>query len=73
MSATQPAKLNGREHAVQLDAKDPLKSFRGEFLIPTKIKSGMSLPLLEPAQYTHWQLQTVTMATDLAFIFAGTR
>lgn len=54
MSATQPAKLNGREHAVQLDAKDPLKSFRGEFLIPTKIES-------------------VTMATDLAFIFAGIR
>lgn len=53
MSATQPAKLNGREHAVQLDAKDPLKSFRGEFLIPTKFESGMSLPLLEPAQYTH--------------------
>ncbi|KAF6233755.1 hypothetical protein HO173_007967 [Letharia columbiana] len=40
MSATQPAKLNGREHAVQLDAKDPLKSFRGEFLIPTKIESA---------------------------------
>ncbi|KAL9073721.1 MAG: hypothetical protein Q9161_002759 [Pseudevernia consocians] len=40
MSALQSAKANGREHATQLDANDPLKSFRKEFLLPTKIGSG---------------------------------
>lgn len=73
MSALQSAELNGREYATQLDNDDPLKSFRKEFLIPTKIGSGMSLPILKPAPYTNWQLQTVTMAMEPAFIFAETR
>ena len=73
MSAPHSAKANGREHAVQLDANDPLKSFRNEFLIPTNIKSGISLPPLGLAQYTHWQLQTARMAMELAFTFAGIR
>lgn len=55
MSATQPAKAREREHAFHLDVDDPLKNFRKEFLIPTKLqlRSGMSLLPLEPAQYTH--------------------
>lgn len=53
MSALHSAEANGRAYAVQLDANDPLKSFRNEFLIPTNIKSGMSFPPLGLAQYTH--------------------
>ena len=73
MSALQLAKVDGREHyATQLDTNDPLKSFRKEFLIPSRIGSSMDLPLLNPTQYTHWQFQTVTTAMPLAFIFAET-
>ena len=55
MSTTQPAKARQREYALQLDVDDPLKNFRKEFLIPTKLqlRSGMSLLPLEPAQYTY--------------------
>lgn len=73
MSALESVESNGREYAIQLDAKDPLRSFRNEFLIPPKNGSGMRLPALEPARYTHWQLQTATMAIGLAFTFAETR
>ena len=72
MSAPQFAKVDGREHATQLDINDPLKSFRKEFLIPPKVGSGMGLPLLNPTQYTYWQFQTATMAMALAFTFAET-
>ena len=44
MSAVHSAEANGRVYAVRLDANDPLKSFREEFLIPPKIKFGMNLP-----------------------------
>lgn len=73
MSALQSINANGREYAIELDANDPLKSFRKEFLIPIKNKSGMSLSSFRPAQYTHWQLQTGRMAAELAFTFAGIR
>lgn len=54
MYATQSAQTKGREYASQMDANDPLKSFRTEFLIPYKPKSSMSLPSSEPARHTHW-------------------
>ena len=72
MSAPQSAKINGREHAIQRDANDPLRDFRKEFLIPNKLQSGMSPPLLHSSQYTYWQLQTATTAMVLAFTFAET-
>ena len=73
MSASQIAKVDGRENAAQLDANDPLKSFRKEFLIPPRASSGMGLPILySPTQYTYWQFQTGTTAMALAFIFAET-
>ena len=72
MSVPHLEEVIGREHAMQLDAKDPLKSFRKEFLIPTKTGSSMSLPYIDPAQHTYWQLQTATMAMTLAFTFAET-
>ena len=73
MSALQSAKANGREHATQLDANDPLKSFRKEFLLPTKIGSGTNFPISEPAPCTNWQLQTATMVMEPAFISAEIR
>ena len=72
MSAPQSAKVNGREHAIQQDADDPLRDFRKEFLIPNKIRSGMSPPLLRSSQYTYWQLPTATTAMVLAFTSAET-
>ena len=65
MSAPQSVTAKGREHAIQLDANDPLKSFRKEFLIPTKIGSGMTFSSFDSAQYTYWQLQTATMSMKL--------
>ena len=73
MSASRPAKMEGREYAMHMDANDPLKSFREKFLIPPKGKSSMNLPLGKPIHYAHWQLQTATMAVNLASTFAEIR
>lgn len=71
-STPQSAKINDRKHANQLDANDPLNSLRKEFLIPSKINSGMGLSSLDSARYTHRQSPTATTAMVLAYIFAET-
>lgn len=70
--STPCANVNGREHATQLDANDPLKNFRKEFLIPPRDGSGMGFPLLNPTQHTYWQFRTATTAMALAFTFVET-
>lgn len=72
MSTPQSAKINDRGHANQLDANDPLNGLRKEFLIPTKINSGMSTSSLDSARYAHWQSQTATTAMVPAYTFAET-
>lgn len=57
MSALESVESNGREHAIQLDAKDPLRSFRNEFLIPPKNGSAtMAIGLAFTFAETRWVL-----------------